>query len=90
MDTDGAGGPRDPRAFGVGLEGQTENGAFERMRETEEKRGLAKGKPAGRDECGRPRDKEEPCETDELTVPDYVMRDFGPLEEEECDGGIRT
>jgi len=54
------------------------------MRETEQKRAWAENKPIGREELGRVHDEEEPRGADEaLTVPDYVMRDFGLPEEDE-------
>lgn len=60
------------------------------MREKKEKRGWAQNKLVGRDDLGRVHDEESPRRPDRLAIPHYVMWDFGYLEEEDRDNGIRT
>ena len=83
------------------LEGQTQEGEPQRgklegkgMRETEQKPAWAEHKPVGREERGRVHDKEDSRGADEvLTIPDYVMRDFGLSAEDEKEdhgSGIRA
>jgi hypothetical protein len=63
------------------------------MREAEEKRDRAQNRPVSVDESSTVRDEVDSCVPHDPGIPDYVMRDFSPPEEDEKEehaNGTRT